>query len=69
MVHHGDAMPSDVPESLEPLTPRSILVAGEIVVNIPDPIPDPGKLPLDNCGNAPIPVVDHCPQIVTNPIN
>lgn len=69
MVHHGDPLPLDVPESLEALTPRSILVAGEIVVNIPDVVPDPGKLPLDNCGNAPIPVVDHCPQIVKNPIN
>lgn len=71
MVHQGEALPPDIPESLEPLTPRSILVAGEIVVNIPDPIPDPGKPPVADCANAPVPVVNHCPTIIVNanPIN
>ncbi|HLI93805.1 MAG TPA: hypothetical protein VKU83_09355, partial [Puia sp.] len=34
MCHAGDAMPDPAPDYMEPLTPRSILVAGKIVVRI-----------------------------------
>jgi hypothetical protein len=66
MVHHGDPLPTIIPDDLEPLTPRSILVAGEIVVDIPDPLPNPGDPPVGACDNVPIPVVDRCPQEVFN---
>jgi hypothetical protein len=62
MTHQGDPMPdkNNPPEGLEPLTPRSILIAGDITVNIPDPVPGPGQPPIPDCGNKPIPVSDHC---------
>ena len=60
MTHEGDAMPPAPADVLEPWTPRSILVAGDITVNIPDPLPDPGKPPIPDCPNLPIPVADPC---------
>ena len=62
MTHQGDPFPNpaDPPDSMEPLTPRSILVAGNITVKIPSPLPGPCSPPLPGCANLPLPVVDHC---------
>jgi len=60
MTHEGFPMPGTPMDVLEPLTPRSILIAGEVTVKVDDPPPAPGKPPKPDCANLPIPVVDLC---------
>lgn len=65
MAHEGIPTPVDV---LEPLTPRSILIAGDITVSIPDPPPPPGTPPIPDCANLPVPVVDLCAKPIKKAI-
>jgi len=64
MGHERDAEPSKDIYSICPHTPRSILIAGEVDVCIPDPkcITQDGA-----CENPPIKVVDYCRDIILRP--
>ncbi|HVU99491.1 MAG TPA: hypothetical protein VHE34_29925 [Puia sp.] len=58
MKHHEDAdMPMVPAAKVEPRTPRSILVAGEIIVDVPDAVEGDQFGP--KCGSLPV-VIDHC---------
>jgi len=67
MTHQGEPFPdpNNPPDSVEPLTPRSILIAGDITVDIPKKLPAPCSPALTDCENQPTPVVDHCKQVPT----